>query len=54
MKFCGDYHDIYENEKKIISNPSWEILNKTFFSTEFQSVMEVSKLPWLHQKKYQE
>ena len=31
MKFCGDYSDIYE-EKKIISNASWEILNRTFFN----------------------
>ena len=27
MKFCGDYYDFYENEKNIISNASWEILN---------------------------
>ena len=52
MKFCGDYYDIYENEKKIISNASWEILER--FSTEFQSIMEVSKLPWLQKKEYQE
>ena len=32
MKFFGDYYDIYENEKKIISNASWEILNRTFFN----------------------
>ena len=30
MKFCGDYYDIYENQKKIIGNASWEILNRTF------------------------
>ena len=24
------------------------------FSTEFQSIMEVSKLPWLQKKEYQE
>ena len=29
-----------------ISNASWETLNRTF-STEFQSIMEASKLPWL-------
>ena len=32
MKFCGDYYDIYENEKKHISNTSWEILNRSFFN----------------------
>ena len=32
MKFCGDYYDIYENEKKIISNESWEMLDRTFFN----------------------
>ena len=32
MKFCGDYIDIYEKEKKIISNASWGILNRTFFN----------------------
>ena len=53
IKFCGDHYDIYENEKKIISNASWEILDRTF-STEFQSKMEVSKLPWLQKKEYQE
>ena len=36
-----------------ISNASWDILNRTFF-TEFQSIMEVSKLPWLQEKEYQE
>ena len=23
MKFCGDYYDIYENKRIIISNASW-------------------------------
>ena len=32
MNFCGDYNDIYENEKKFITNASWEILNRTFFN----------------------
>ena len=32
MKFCGDYYDIYENNKIFISNASWEILNRTFFN----------------------
>ena len=32
MKFCGDYYDIYENKIIVISNASWEILNRTFFS----------------------
>ena len=32
MKFCGDYYDIYENKKIIISNALWEILNRTFFN----------------------
>ena len=31
MKFCGDYYDIHE-KKIFISNASWEILNRTFFS----------------------
>ena len=53
MKFCGDYYDIYENKRIFISNASWEILNRRF-STEFQSIMEVSKSPWLQKKEYQE
>ena len=32
MKFCGDYYDIYENIRIIISNASWEILDRTFFN----------------------
>ena len=32
MKFCGDYHDIYENKRIFISNASWEILNRMFFN----------------------
>ena len=32
MKFCGDYYDIYENKIFVISNASWEILNRTFFN----------------------
>ena len=53
MKFCGDYYDIYKNERFFISNASWEILDERFL-TEFQSIMEVSKLPWLQKKEYQE
>ena len=30
MKCCADYYAIYENEKNVISNASWEILNRTF------------------------
>ena len=44
MKYFGDYYDIYEIEKEFISNASWEI----------RSIMEVSKLPWLQKKEYQE
>ena len=32
MKFCGDYYDIHEKKIFFISNASWEILNRTFFS----------------------
>ena len=32
MKFCGDYYDIYKNKVIVISNASWEILNRTFFN----------------------
>ena len=32
MKFCGDYYDIHEKKIIFISNASWEILNRTFFS----------------------
>ena len=32
MKFCGDYYDIYENKIIVISNASWEILNRMFFN----------------------
>ena len=32
MKFCGDYYNIYENKRIFISNASWEILNRTFFT----------------------
>ena len=53
MKFCGDYYDIHENKIFFISYASWEILNR-MFSTEFQSIMEVTKLPWLQKKEYQE
>ena len=32
MKFRGDYYDIHEKKIIFISNASWEILNRTFFS----------------------
>ena len=32
MKFYGDNYDIYENKRICISNPPWEILNRTFFN----------------------
>ena len=32
MKFRGDYYDIPEKKIFFISNASWEILNRTFFS----------------------
>ena len=32
MKFCGDYYDIYENNRIFMSNASWEILNRMFFN----------------------
>ena len=32
IKFCGDYYDIPENNSIVISNASWEILNRTFFN----------------------
>ena len=32
MKFLGDYYDIHEKKIIFISNASWEILNRTFFS----------------------
>ena len=32
MKFRGDYYDIHEKKIIVISNASWEILNRTFFS----------------------
>ena len=32
MKFHGDYYDIHEKKIIVISNASWEILNRTFFS----------------------
>ena len=32
MKFSGDYYDIQEKKIIFISNASWEILNRTFFS----------------------
>ena len=32
MKLCGDYLDIHENERIFVTNASWEILNRTFFS----------------------
>ena len=53
MKFCGDYYDIYENKRIFISRASWEMLNRRFL-TEFQSIMEVSMLPWLQKKEHQE
>ena len=53
MKFRGDYYDIHEKKIMFISNASWEILNRTFLA-EFQGIMEVSKLPWLQKKEYQE
>ena len=31
-EICGDYYNIYENNKKIISNASWKNLNRTFFN----------------------
>ena len=53
MKFRGDYYDIHEKKIIFISNASWEILNRTFLA-DFQGIMEVSKLPWLQKKEYQE
>ena len=32
MKFCGDYYDIHEKKIIFISDASWKILNRTFFS----------------------
>ena len=32
MKFRGDIYDIHEKKIIFISNASWEILNRTFFS----------------------
>ena len=32
MKLRGDYYDIHEKIFFFISNASWEILNRTFFS----------------------
>ena len=32
MKFCGDYHDMYENKIIVICNASWEFLNRKFFN----------------------
>ena len=32
MKFRRDYYDIHEKKIFFISNASWEILNRTFFS----------------------
>ena len=34
MKFCGDYYNIYENKRILISNASWEILDRTFGNRE--------------------
>ena len=53
MKLRGDYYDIHEKKIIFISNASWEILNRTFLA-DFQGIMEVSKLPWLQKKEYQE
>ena len=53
MKFCGDYYDFYENEKKRLAMNHVKFKIERF-STEFQSIMEVSKLPWLQKKEYQE
>ena len=53
MKFRGDYYDIHEKKIIFISNASWEILNRTFLA-DFQGIMEISKLPWLQKKEYQE
>ena len=53
MKFRGDYYDIHKKKIIFISNASWEIINRTFLA-EFQGIMEVSKLPWLQKKEYQE
>ena len=53
MKFRVDYYDIHEKKIIFISNVSWEILNRTFLA-DFQGIMEVSKLPWLQKKEYQE
>ena len=33
MKFCGDYYDIYEDNRFFISNASWDILNRKFFNS---------------------
>ena len=32
MTFCGDYYDIYENQRFFNSNASWDILNRMFFN----------------------
>ena len=53
-EICGDYYDSYENKRFFISNALWDILNRMFFSTEFPSKMEVSKLPWLQKNEYLE
>ena len=50
MKFCGDYYDIM----KIIIFSLAMHHGKFYierFSIEFRSIMEVSKLPWLHKKR---
>ena len=31
-EICGDYYDISETKKNIISNASWQILNRSFFN----------------------
>ena len=54
MKFFGDNHDIYEIAKLFICNASWDILNRTFLNRIPKYNVEVSKLPWLQKKEYQE
>ena len=53
MKFRGDNYDIHEKKIIFISNASWEILIEHFLA-DFQGILEVSKLPWLQKKEYQE
>ena len=45
---------IFMKMKKISLAMHHEKFTIDCFSTEFQSIMEVSKLPWLQKKEYQE